>query len=108
MAGSMAKVRNAGRRRFGRNPKGRPLRGRIAASWAPSVLRVRSVAHSLRCARAGAVATIQKGTTRSGLGEFGIAPYDVRIILNEVTPENWGLRGGVPGSEINVGFKVNV
>jgi phenylpyruvate tautomerase PptA (4-oxalocrotonate tautomerase family) len=34
------------------------------------------------------------------LGEFGIAPYDVRIILNEVTPENWGLRGGIPGSEI--------
>jgi hypothetical protein len=97
--GSTAKVRNAGRRRFGRNPgphhgavsaasvgadagrfgasrthcsantvsapKGRPLRGRIAASWAPYVRQVRRVAHSLRCARAGAVAAIQKGITRS-------------------------------------------
>jgi phenylpyruvate tautomerase PptA (4-oxalocrotonate tautomerase family) len=47
-------------------------------------------------------------TIVASLGELGIAPYDVRIILNEVTPENWGLRGGTPGSEINVGFKVNV
>jgi hypothetical protein len=29
---SMSKACNAGRRHFGRNPKGRPLRGRIAAS----------------------------------------------------------------------------
>jgi hypothetical protein len=45
---------------------GRPLRGRIAASRAPDVRRqVRCVAHSLRCARAAAVAAIQKCITRS-------------------------------------------
>ncbi len=42
------------------------------------------------------------------LGQFGIAPLDVKVILYEVPRENWGLRGGIPGSEIELGFTVEV
>jgi phenylpyruvate tautomerase PptA (4-oxalocrotonate tautomerase family) len=38
----------------------------------------------------------------------GIDPEDVMIILNETIRENWGLRGGKPASEIDLGFKVDV
>ncbi len=42
------------------------------------------------------------------LGELGIPPDHVKIILNEVPKENWGLAGGKPASEIDLGFKVEV
>jgi phenylpyruvate tautomerase PptA (4-oxalocrotonate tautomerase family) len=42
------------------------------------------------------------------LGLVGIAPEDIFIVLNEVALENWGIRGGVPASEIDLGFKVNL
>ncbi|MDD5056330.1 MAG: tautomerase family protein [Sideroxydans sp.] len=42
------------------------------------------------------------------LGALGIASDDVFIVLNEVALENWGIRGGVPASEVELGFKVNV
>ncbi len=32
----------------------------------------------------------------------------VLIILNEQALENWGVRGGFPADEIDLGFKVNV
>lgn len=34
------------------------------------------------------------------LGMLGIKPLDVFIVLNEVPMDNWGLRGGIPGSEL--------
>ena len=40
--------------------------------------------------------------------ELGIAKGDIRIILYEVPPENWGIRGGIPASEVDLGFKVEV
>ena len=42
------------------------------------------------------------------LGVVGIAPDDIFIVLHEVALENWGIRGGVPASEVELGFKVNV
>ena len=42
------------------------------------------------------------------LGEVGIPADHVKIMLNEIPRENWGLRGGKPGSEIDLGFKVEV
>lgn len=42
------------------------------------------------------------------LGMVGIAPTDVFIVLNEVALENWGIRGGIPASDVDLGFKVNV
>ena len=42
------------------------------------------------------------------LGSLGIAPGDVFIVLIESPPENWGVRGGVPASEVDLGFKIDV
>ena len=42
------------------------------------------------------------------LGELGIPPRDVKILLRESGAENWGIRGGVPASEVDLGFKVDV
>ncbi len=43
----------------------------------------------------------------SELAPFGLAEHDIKTILHEVPRENWGLRGK-PGSEIELGFKVDV
>ena len=42
------------------------------------------------------------------LGALGIAPSDILIVLHEVPLDNWGIRGGVPASEVELGFKVDV
>jgi phenylpyruvate tautomerase PptA (4-oxalocrotonate tautomerase family) len=42
------------------------------------------------------------------LGTFGVPAQDTKIILNEVAPENWGLRGGIPGSELVAPKKLEV
>lgn len=42
------------------------------------------------------------------LGALDIPADHITITLNEVERENWGLRGGVPASEIDLGFKVDV
>jgi phenylpyruvate tautomerase PptA (4-oxalocrotonate tautomerase family) len=41
-------------------------------------------------------------------GEVGIAPSDIFIVLNEPPLDNWGIRGGVPASEVDIGFKLDV
>jgi len=38
----------------------------------------------------------------------GIAGDDVMIILHEPPMENWGIRGGRPASEVDLGFRVDV
>lgn len=38
----------------------------------------------------------------------GIKRTDVLIVINEPSLENWGIRGGIPASEANLGFKVDV
>jgi phenylpyruvate tautomerase PptA (4-oxalocrotonate tautomerase family) len=42
------------------------------------------------------------------LGAFGIPPDHIKVLLRESTAENWGVRGGVPASEVDLGFKVDV
>ena len=42
------------------------------------------------------------------LQTFGVPPNDILIILHEPPFENWGIQGGYPASEINLGFKVDV
>jgi phenylpyruvate tautomerase PptA (4-oxalocrotonate tautomerase family) len=42
------------------------------------------------------------------LGALGILPNDIFIVLHEVPLENWGIRGGVPASDVDLGFMVNV
>lgn len=39
---------------------------------------------------------------------LGIDGNDVMIVLHEVPMENWGIRGGKPASEIDIGFNVKV
>jgi hypothetical protein len=41
-------------------------------------------------------------------GEVGIELNDVFIILMEPPLENWGIAGGQPASEVNLGFNLNV
>ncbi len=40
--------------------------------------------------------------------ELKIAKEEVFIIINEQPTENWGIRGGIPADELNLGFKVNI
>jgi phenylpyruvate tautomerase PptA (4-oxalocrotonate tautomerase family) len=42
------------------------------------------------------------------LAAFDVAPSDIKITLIETPPENWGIRGGLPASEIDLGFKIDV
>jgi phenylpyruvate tautomerase PptA (4-oxalocrotonate tautomerase family) len=42
------------------------------------------------------------------LSDEGIPPDHVKILLVEIPRENWGLAGGQVGSEIDLGFKVEV
>jgi phenylpyruvate tautomerase PptA (4-oxalocrotonate tautomerase family) len=42
------------------------------------------------------------------LGALGVPADDIKITLIEVPPENWGIRGGQPASEISLGFKIDV
>ena len=33
---------------------------------------------------------------------------DIMIVLHEVPLENWGIKGGKPASEVDLGFKINI
>lgn len=37
-----------------------------------------------------------------------IEPQAVMILLNEQPRENWGLRGGIPGDEIDLGYRIDI
>ena len=41
-------------------------------------------------------------------GALGIGPADILIVLQEPPLDNWGVRGGVPASEVDLGFKLDV
>jgi phenylpyruvate tautomerase PptA (4-oxalocrotonate tautomerase family) len=42
------------------------------------------------------------------LAALGVPALDIKITLIEIPPENWGIRGGMPASEIDLGFTINV
>ncbi len=42
------------------------------------------------------------------LADCGIPPKDVLTILDEVPASNWGVDGGVPASETDVGFTIEI
>ena len=48
------------------------------------------------------------GSVVQNLVALGVPATEIKIILLEVPAQNWGLRGGLPASEINLGFKVDV
>ncbi len=41
-------------------------------------------------------------------GAIGIAPSDVFVVLNEPPLDNWGIRGGIPASEVDLGYDLKV
>ena len=44
----------------------------------------------------------------ANLSVLGVPANEIKIILIEVPPDNWGLRGGLPASEIDLGFRIDV
>jgi phenylpyruvate tautomerase PptA (4-oxalocrotonate tautomerase family) len=44
----------------------------------------------------------------ANLAQLGVPENEVKTVLIEVPAENWGLRGGYPASEIDLGFKIDV
>lgn len=47
-------------------------------------------------------------TIVNNLEPFGIPKNHVKILLREITAENWGIRGGQAACDVDLGFKVNV
>lgn len=39
---------------------------------------------------------------------LGIPKDHVKILLREITKENWGIRGGQAGCDVELGFKIDV
>jgi phenylpyruvate tautomerase PptA (4-oxalocrotonate tautomerase family) len=42
------------------------------------------------------------------LATLGVPENDVLIVLHEPAMENWAGNGGIPASEVDVGFKVDI
>jgi phenylpyruvate tautomerase PptA (4-oxalocrotonate tautomerase family) len=42
------------------------------------------------------------------LGELGIPPDHVKVLLREAPRENWGIAGGQAACDLELGFKVDV
>jgi phenylpyruvate tautomerase PptA (4-oxalocrotonate tautomerase family) len=42
------------------------------------------------------------------LGEVGVTPNDILIVLQEPSMENWGIRGGQSADEVDLGFRLDV
>lgn len=42
------------------------------------------------------------------LEPFGIPKNHVKILLREIPKENWGIRGGQAGCDVELGYKVDV
>ena len=43
-----------------------------------------------------------------GRSENYLLVDDITIVLHEVPTQNWGIRGGQPASEVDLGFEVKV
>lgn len=44
----------------------------------------------------------------TNLEPLGIPPDHVKIFLREIPKENWGIRGGQAGCDVELGFKIDV
>ena len=44
----------------------------------------------------------------TGLKALGIPSDDILIVLKEPPLQNWGIRGGYPAHEVDIGFKLDV
>ncbi len=48
------------------------------------------------------------GAIVRNLEPFGIPKDHVKVLLREVSKENWGIRGGQAGCDVDLGFKIEV
>jgi len=48
-----------------------------------------------------------RGIVRN-LGDEGVPAKDILIVLNEPPLENWGIRGGTPAAEVELGFRLDL
>ncbi|MBU1001255.1 MAG: tautomerase family protein [Proteobacteria bacterium] len=39
---------------------------------------------------------------------LGLAKTDIFIVVQDIPLDNWGIRGGIPASEVDLGFKIDV
>jgi phenylpyruvate tautomerase PptA (4-oxalocrotonate tautomerase family) len=44
----------------------------------------------------------------ANLSKLGVPDMEIKTVLIEVPATNWGIRGGLPASEVQLGFKVDV
>jgi phenylpyruvate tautomerase PptA (4-oxalocrotonate tautomerase family) len=42
------------------------------------------------------------------LGKLGIDAADVSVVVHEPVMENWGIRGGRPADEVDLGYRLDV
>ncbi len=56
----------------------------------------------------GAKKALYAAIVRNLQKEPGIPGDDITIIIHEPSLENWGIRGGKPASELDLGFSLNV
>ncbi len=42
------------------------------------------------------------------LGDLGVPAQDILIVIHEPPMQDWAVNGGIPASEIDVGFKVDI
>ena len=47
-------------------------------------------------------------TIVSNLEAIGVPRMEMRIVLIEPPPGNWGIKGGLPASEVELGFRLDV
>lgn len=50
---------------------------------------------------------LYEATVRN-LNSCGVPSEDVLVVLHEPVRENWGVQGGSPASEVDVGFRVDI
>ena len=84
---------------------------RIASRVRPSDRTRSSIHTSALIAFAGrsldAKRNLYKAIVRN-LEPFGIPKDHVKILLREVSKENWGIRGGQAGCDVDLGFTIEV
>jgi phenylpyruvate tautomerase PptA (4-oxalocrotonate tautomerase family) len=44
----------------------------------------------------------------SNLEQVGIPSSDVVVVIHDVPPQSWGVRGGKPASEVDLGYDIEV
>jgi phenylpyruvate tautomerase PptA (4-oxalocrotonate tautomerase family) len=47
-------------------------------------------------------------TIVANLSGLGIPKDEIKILLLAVPPQDWGIRGGVPASDVDMGYKIDV